>query len=303
MYASASQVAAHRTLAAMDDEASAEHQLARAKYDAAIRRLMRYPLDGLPAPSDNDPRLKDAESVGGHIEDIRSWMEKMTFSVAELEETVRHAEDAQRRLEEDSRRIEDEQKHAAAQAEVKLAKQHTEEKNPPDLTGKAIKIEEMIVELDERVTDLEYAFADMREATPTPGDVVFQRLVELGFCKPTPAQAAQLERRGSLEEGEMPFVPPAPPKSNEELTEVCETLGKRLEQCNTVIETSQQQVNELLGRTSTREKDYNYLAADNASLLLAIKAVRHCPRSSVWLCTDDPMTCSSKTHNRSRRLC
>ncbi|RDX56546.1 hypothetical protein OH76DRAFT_1550995 [Lentinus brumalis] len=273
MYASLSQVAAHARLNKLDDEAGAKAQKAKTRFDHTIKRLTRYPLDGLPPPTDNDPRLKDAENVGSHIEAINKWMAQMRISVEEYKETIERAEAAQRRVEEENRRIEEERKCAAAEAVTQAEKLRVAQQWVPiTSTRKAmVEIEETFGKLEERVTDLEYDFNHMREKTPSAGDVVFQRLVELGFCKSTEAMSEVLARQKSLEEGEMPFEPPLRPKSNEELTDECERLEKLLEGYTAVVQHGQQQLTELQERRVTRDRSYHELAADNASLTLTIK--------------------------------
>ncbi|RPD66347.1 hypothetical protein L226DRAFT_609206 [Lentinus tigrinus ALCF2SS1-7] len=275
LIASASQVAAHARLNELDSDAVTQLQQARARYDTAIKHLMRYPLEGLPPPSDNDPRMKDAENVRRHVEDIRNWMAKMNESISELQETIQDVQDAQRRIEEENRQIEEEQKRAAAEAEIEAEKQRAVQKWVPiNSTRKAVtEVEERVTSLEERVADLEYDLEYLRETTPSTGDVVLQRLVELGICKSTEPPAGQLERQESLEEGEMPFVPPPPPKSNEELTEECERLGKRLDEYSIVAEHGQQQLKELQERRFTRDRSYHELAGDNARLALTIRTL------------------------------
>lgn len=272
MYCSLSQVAAHARLQQLDDEAGAKLQKVKTHLETTIKHLTRYPLDGLPPPTNNDPRLKDAENVGSYVETTEAWLAQMRASVDEMEEKVRRAEDAQRRVEEENRRIEEEQKRAATEAQtLRVAQKWV----PITSTRKTmVEIEETVGKLEDRVTDLEYEFLHMRENTPSAGDVVFQRLVELGFCKSTDALSDVLARQKSLEEGEMPFEPPSRPKSNEELTDECKRLEKLLKGYTAVVQHGQQQLTELQERRVTRDRSYHELAADNASLALTIKEVR-----------------------------
>ncbi|KAI0724023.1 hypothetical protein C8T65DRAFT_724036 [Cerioporus squamosus] len=251
--ASASQVAAHAKLQDLDDDAALKHQKVKTRFDATIKHLTRYPLDGLPAPTD-DPRLKDAQKVGSYVEATENWIAQMRQSVVEIEETVRRGEDAQRRVEEENRRIEEEKKRAAAKAESEAERLRVAQNWAPiSSTRKAmVEIEETFTQLEERITDLEYDFIHMRENTPLRGT---------SYCSAS----------SSSEEGEMPFEPPSRPKSNEELTEECERLEKLLQGYSAAVKHGQQQLTELQERRVTRDRGYHELAADNAKLALTIK--------------------------------
>ena len=238
---------------------------------------MRYPLDGLPAPSDSDPRQKEVNEYQNYVAEIYSWKSSIQPLVDRFQDKVRIAEEERRRVEDENARILEERKKAEAEAEELAAKEAQAAKWIP-INSLRKKMEEMDIKFDDiqdRVTDLEEEIDRVREEAMSPEEAVMRRLVELGYRKPAPD--VDFSRR-SVEEGEVPFEPPQPPKSNEELTEDCERMEKKLAKYNDAIKSGLKQLEEWRERNLTKDRSYHELVVDNKELHLAVTKVCPCAK-------------------------
>lgn len=273
-YSSASLVAVHDKLKHIEADTETKLATAKRRRDGHMKRLARFPLEGLPAPSGDDPRLANVQEIDKYVEQTKVWMDEMRTKIDQIRENVRTAEEARQRVEDENRRIEAERKRAAEEAEALAVKQAHAAKWMP-INSLCKTMEEMDLkmgDLDERVTDVELEIDRVRQEAASAQEAVTQRLVELGYLKPDRAAYAALAR-SSVEEGEVPFEPPAPPKSNEELTEECELLVKKMDEYNDLVVRGLEQVSEWRQRNITKERSYHELAADNAKLQITMAEV------------------------------
>ena len=227
--------------------------------------------------------MADVREIDKYVEQIKTWMQQMQPFIDKFGEDVRNAQEARQRVEDENLRITDERRQAEADAAALAARELHATKWVP-INSLCKKMDEMDAELgglDERVTDLEMEIDRVREEAAEVKEVVTLRLVELGYLQPD-ASARDAFARMSVEDGEVPFEPPPPPKSNEELTEECEQLVKRLAAYHELVVQGLQQIDEWRQRNITKERSYHELAADNANLQLTMGQVRVLLSCSYW---------------------
>ncbi|KAI0748340.1 hypothetical protein C8Q80DRAFT_1270761 [Daedaleopsis nitida] len=263
LYHSASLEAVHAKLTQLEKETDAEISKVKRLQDQTIDNLARYPLEGLQAPSDKDPRAEELRSVHEYMDGIKSWKNTIQPLIDQAREIISKAEDVRRRTEE-NKRIEDEQKTAAAEAEARAEKKAHEAKQPIASTRKAMTdIDAKMVDLEERITNMEFEFDDLRKDAPAIKEAVDQRLIELGYRKAI--EPVQLLRM-LVEDGEMPFEPPKPPKTNEELTDECDRLEAELTRLNEAVVLGLKQMEELRTRNTTRSRSHYEVRLDSERL-------------------------------------
>ncbi|CDO72914.1 hypothetical protein BN946_scf185002.g99 [Trametes cinnabarina] len=258
-YQSASLVAVHAQIEKIRGEHDLKLRRTQKKFDELMERLVRFPTSG---PSTVvDPGVPpEVEEIRNYVAGINEWLEKIRPTVQEQEEKARVAAQEKR----------EEEETMQAEAEARAAAVEEARSQVAALTTR-------VDDLDEKMTDLESQFEDLRVA-PLDVDNVISRLLgqvaeELGITIRMPKEPS-LSAQSQPEEGEVPVEPPPPPKSEKELAEECERLERQLAECTTLLERLLEQVHDQKARNVPKDLVYHQLAADHAAMELRLQELR-----------------------------
>ncbi|KAM5534090.1 hypothetical protein V8D89_012271 [Ganoderma adspersum] len=264
-YQSASLVGVHKTFEELRKTTDDKISEARKHLDRVLDKLARYPLDGLPAPSQDDTRETELEQVRAYVSQIHAWLEEIRPMVEKRHEVHQQAEE-QRRL------AEEEAKRAAEEAEARAKAQLNKAKWAPITSERVLmgELRALAEDLDNRATDLEEGIDELRHESANAAEVVSQLLEERGFQKQGELGLPRISRTPS-EEGEVRLERPPPPRSYEELQEDVAKLKKRFKKANREFTESAKKLGRYDQSTMARKRDYFELARDNATLNLQVQ--------------------------------
>ncbi|KAI1794567.1 hypothetical protein LXA43DRAFT_1091632 [Ganoderma leucocontextum] len=264
-YQSASLVGVHKTFEELHKATDDKISQARKQLNRCLDKLMRYPLDGLPVPSQDDTREAELEQVRVYVTQIQGWLEEIRPMVEKRQETYQQAE-------EQRQQVEEEQKKAAEEAEARAKAQLNKAKWAPITSERVLMAElrALAEDLDDRATDLEEGMDELRNESASAAEVVSRVLEERGYQKQSGLDAPRISQTPS-EEGEVRPERPAPPRSYEELLEDVTKLKKRFKKANREFVESAEKFERHEQSTLARKRDYHELARDNANLNLKVQ--------------------------------
>ncbi|KAI8989642.1 hypothetical protein BD414DRAFT_484828 [Trametes punicea] len=254
-FQSASMVAVHAQIDKLRSENDAKLRHTQKKFDDLMQRLMCFPENGPPATVEA-PLPPEVENIKGYVSSITAWLDSITPQVQEHQERMLVAAQAKREADEKARA--DAKGRVAALEEAR---------------SRAALVTARMGDLEEKVTDLEHHFEELRIA-PLDVDNVISRLLdqvaqELGFSVKT-LNVADSGPHSQLEDGEVPDDPPPPPKTEKELVEECERLERGVAECTQLLEKLLKQIEEQKARNAPKDLAYHRLAADHAEMQIRL---------------------------------
>ena len=254
---------ARKKLEQARDEHKAEYAKLKELLHSRIRHLSQYPLAGLPVPSESDKtRAKELAELEKYVEDIRAWMRTVPTTLDASRQVISTLEEEKLRRHEQKKRDDEAAKRKAearASAQLNAAKLDSHNAIMKE-------VNEATMKLQERMTDLEIYFNQLRDTMPTPQGVTREILVQKGYIR-------QPERHTGGFSSDAPVPPPRVAKSSDELAEACTTLQGQLEELTESIEKRLTQLKVQRERNLVRDREYHELALENKDLAIAISRV------------------------------
>ncbi len=265
-YQSASLAGVHKTFEGLRKATDDKISEARKQLDRALDKLSRYPLDGLPAPSQDDTREAELEQVRAYVTQIHAWLEEIRPMVEKRQEVHLQAEQ--------QRQQDEEAKKAAEEAEARAKAQLNKAKWDPITSERVLmgELRALVEDLDGRATDLEEGMDDLRHEGANAAEVVSRLLEEGGYQRQGGLNEPRISQTPS-EEGEVRPERPPPSRSYEELQEDVAKLKKRFKKANREFAESSKKLGRHEQSTLARKRDYFELAMDNASLNMQMQEV------------------------------
>ena len=266
-YLSASLAGVHKTFEELRKTTDDKISEARKHLDQVLDKLARYPLNGLPAPSQDDTRETELEQVRAYVSQIHAWLEEIRPMVEKRHEIHQQAEE-QRRL------VEEEAKKATEEADARAKAQLDKAKWAPITSERVLmgELRALAEDLDNRATDLEEGIDELRHESANAAEVVSQLLEEWGLQKQGEFGPPRISQTPS-EEGEVRPERPPPPRSYEELQEDVAKLKKRFKKANREFTESTKKLGRYDQSAMVRKRDYYALAMDNTTLNLQVQQV------------------------------
>ncbi|OSD08647.1 hypothetical protein PYCCODRAFT_41527 [Trametes coccinea BRFM310] len=254
-YQSASMVAIHARTEKIRTEHDTKLRRTQKKFDELMERLARFPTGG-PSTVLEPGTSSELEPVKNYVAQTNAWLESVGLAVQQYEERTRVEAEARREAEQ----------RAKAEAEARAAAAEEARRQVAAVTTRAD-------DLDEKLTDLELAFDELRVVPLDVDQVVSKLLVQVAqelditVHLPSPPQQSQPE------EGEVSPTPPPPVKTEKELAEECERLERGLAECGELLNGLLRQVEDQKARNVPKDLVYHQLAADNAAMELRLQEV------------------------------
>ncbi|PIL24188.1 hypothetical protein GSI_13941 [Ganoderma sinense ZZ0214-1] len=279
-YQSASLVGVHKTFEELHKATDDKISDARKDLNRALDKLSRYPLDGLPAPSQDDARETELEQVRAYVSQTHAWLEEIRPIVEKRLEA--HHQAVQQR-----QQAEEEAKKAAEEAEERAKAQLNKAKWVPITSERVLmgELRELVENLDGRATDLEEGLDELRHESANPAEVVSRLLEERGYQKQ--GELGPRLSQTPSEEGEVRPEPPAPPKSYEELQKDMSKLKRRFKKADRDFAESAKKLGRHEQSTLARKRDYFELARDNASLNIKLQELAEDRTQVIQQCTNN----------------
>ncbi|KAI9057871.1 hypothetical protein FKP32DRAFT_1597829 [Trametes sanguinea] len=253
-YLSASMVAVHAQIEKTRAEHDAKLRRTQKKFDELMERLARFPTSG-PSTVLEPGTSPELESVRSYVAQTNAWLDTVKLAVQQYEESARAEAEARREAEQ----------RAKAEAEERAAAAEEARKRVAAVTTRAD-------DLDEKMTDLEFEFDELR-VVPLDVDKVVSKLLvqvaeELNLTVHLPPRSQR-----QPEEGELPPTPPPPVKTEKELAEECERLERGLVECRALLDGLLKQVEDQKARNVPKDLVYHQLAVDNTKMELRLQEV------------------------------
>ncbi|OJT07849.1 hypothetical protein TRAPUB_1251 [Trametes pubescens] len=244
-YRSASMVVAHAQLERVRAEHDGKLRRAQRKFDDCLAKLSAFSAEG--PPTEADPALPpEVENWHQWASSTRAWVDEVRPLVEQRLETERTA--AQMKQEEE------EAKAVEAEATAKAME---------EAQARVELVNSQVDSLEEQVADLEHQVEELRMAPMGTADIVTAILrSRKDIVLPSEPPAAS---QRSIEEGE---VPPAPRKTQAQLTAEVAQLEGELEGREVRLAELLKQIEEEKGRNLVRKVAYHQLAAETAELQL-----------------------------------